>query len=219
MQVLNRFHRSRTVSGASRLSIGSLDKADFDDEDDVGDDEGEVEPDGWNGFKFGFGRFSTWGVGANSGEPGGGGDGDPSGSGGEFPSHTDFARNFGEEAIDSSSSASEDPDEYYSGEEDGEEDPLYPGLYRAMYAFDPEGTAEMKLEEDQIVRVVGRGGGVGWAVVVRHPPGKDVPEATVADDSGFEKERHALVPESYLEVVKLDPEGQEVEGGDAGAEA
>ncbi|KZP07554.1 hypothetical protein FIBSPDRAFT_875386 [Athelia psychrophila] len=226
VQVLNRFHRSRTVSGASRLSIGSLDKADFDDEEDAGDDEAEADAeaeagaDGWNGFKWGFGRLSTWGFGANGGSgPGGDDGGNGSGSGGNFPSHTDFARNFGEEAIDSSSSASDDPDDYYSGEEGAEEEPLDPGLYRAMYAFDPEGTAEMKLEEDQIVRVVGRGGGVGWAVVVRHPPGKDVPEAAAADEAGFEMERHALVPESYLELVKLDSEDQDEDGnGNVGAE-
>jgi hypothetical protein len=61
-------------------------------------------------------------------------------------------------------------------------EPLPPGLYRALYAFEPEGLAEMRLVEDQIVRVVGRHGQlpgqpqgaglgeevqVGWAVVVR----------------------------------------------------
>ncbi|KAF7981796.1 hypothetical protein HWV62_31893 [Athelia sp. TMB] len=217
VQVLNRFHRSRTVSGASRLSIGSLDQADFDDEEELGEDDGEgdASADGWDGFKGAFGRFSTWGFGGVSGSGPGGGSG-PSGSGGEFPSHTDFARNFGEEAIDSSSSTSDDADDYYSeSEELEEEEALLPGIYRAMYAFDPEGTAEMKLEEDQLVRVVGRGGGVGWAVVVRNPPGKDAPEPDTADDGMFEKDRHALVPESYLEVVKLDSEGQ----ADTAAEA
>jgi hypothetical protein len=45
--------------------------------------------------------------------------------------------------------------------------PLPPGIYRALYAFEAEGTAEMSLSEGQLVRVVGRGGGVGWAVVER----------------------------------------------------
>jgi len=45
-----------------------------------------------------------------------------------------------------------------TGEPEGEE-LLYPGLYRAMYTFVPEGMAEIALAEDQIVRVVGRGGG------------------------------------------------------------
>lgn len=83
------------------------------------------------------------------------------------------------------------------GEQEEEEEPLYPGLYRAMYAFQPEGTAEMALEEDQIVRVVGRGGGVGWAVVV--------------DENADTPEKHALVPESYLEAVRLDWEDEEEE--------
>jgi len=79
-----------------------------------------------------------------------------------------------------------------TGEEDG---PLLPGLYRALYAFEPEGTAEMRLEEDQVVHVLGRGGGVGWAVVLREP-GEDGDDGDAA--------RHALVPESYLEFVRLD---------------
>ena len=35
-----------------------------------------------------------------------------------------------------------------------------------MYVFDPKETAEMALAEDHIVRIVGRGGAVGRAVVV-----------------------------------------------------
>ncbi len=72
----------------------------------------------------------------------------------------------------------------------------------------------MRLVEDQIVRVVGRGGGVGWAVVVvdddvPHGKGggekegeevvKEGPGVDVGDGT-----RLALVPESYLEVVELD---------------
>ncbi|KAL0577264.1 hypothetical protein V5O48_004721 [Marasmius crinis-equi] len=77
-------------------------------------------------------------------------------------------------------------DELYT---EGQED-LQPGLYRALYAFDPEGADEMALQEDQVVRVVGRGGD-GWAVVI-------------AENQEESKLKHALVPESYLEVVKLD---------------
>ena len=85
-------------------------------------------------------------------------------------------------------------------EEDGEyeepQEPLYPGLYRALYSFEPEGMAEMELDENQIVRVVGRGGGVGWAVVVDERGG---------DEEGRKVQvKHALVPESYLEAVTLD---------------
>lgn len=109
---------------------------------------------------------------------------------GFVPSHIDFERNF-----DASSPADEYPDDGYDDDEGYYEDPqdypdqdvpLLPGLYRAMYAFVPEGTAEMALTEDQVVRIIGRGGGVGWAIA--------------EDENGG----HALVPESYLELVELD---------------
>ncbi|KZT63802.1 hypothetical protein DAEQUDRAFT_733441 [Daedalea quercina L-15889] len=107
------------------------------------------------------------------------------------PSRTDFERNF-----DASSPSEEVPDPYNADDQEydeeyvqpGEEGPLVPGLYRAMFAFEPEGTAEMALDEEQIVRIVGRGGGVGWAIVEK-------------EDGG-----HALVPESYLELVQADEE-------------
>lgn len=82
-------------------------------------------------------------------------------------------------------------------EGDDEEEPLYPGLYRALYAFEPEGTAEMALEEDQIIRVVGRGGGVGWALVLDERAGQG------------DNIKHALVPESYLEPIRFDYEDEQ----------
>ena len=137
---------------------------------------------GWRGFKWGFGR--AWGFGPVSGAAGTG----PAG----FPSRGDLDRNFGGEDEEMEM----EMDEPFS-DEDGQGDPesepsLCPGLYRALYAFEPEGTAEMKLDEDQLVRVIGRGGGVGWAVVVKDG----------LKDTGV----HALVPESYLELVRLDAE-------------
>lgn len=163
--------------------------------------------DGWGGFKLGFGRFS-WGfgrgvTGAISGESTRSGEGN-------FPSKFDFARNFADDADDDFSY--DDPEPYGDADEEerpnaseGEEEPLYPGVYRALYAFEPEGTAEMKLEEDQIVRVIGRGGGVGWAVVLKDG----------SEDKGDigESKGHALVPESYLEVVMLDEEDGDVADG------
>ncbi|TFY55905.1 hypothetical protein EVJ58_g7955 [Rhodofomes roseus] len=113
-----------------------------------------------------------------------------SGTGG--PSRTDFERNF-----DVSSPSEEVPDPYEEEEYDeeyvqpGEDGPLVPGLYRAMFAFEPEGTAEMALVEEQVVRIISRGGGVGWAVVEK-------------EDGG-----HALVPESYLELVQADEDEAE----------
>jgi hypothetical protein len=182
----------------------STTSSDADGEEDEG-----MEEDGWGGFKLGFGRFS-WGFGRGTAGAStfGGGDGG-SGEGG-FPSKTDFARNFADDTDD----PYDDPESYHEdaseqehaeGGQEGEEEPLYPGLYRALYAFEPEGTAEMKLEEDQIIRVIGRGGGVGWAVAL-----KDGLEDN--GDSG-ERKGHALVPESYLEVVRLDEEN----GGDDAA--
>ncbi|THV07026.1 hypothetical protein K435DRAFT_418568 [Dendrothele bispora CBS 962.96] len=50
--------------------------------------------------------------------------------------------------------------QYYEDSTD-EDVPLLPGFYHALYAFEPEGSAEVGLVEDQIVIVVGRGGGVG----------------------------------------------------------
>jgi len=156
--------------------------------------------------------FAGWGLGRLSwfGVRGGAGATADGGSGGGGPSQGDFERNF-EDAV-SPSYEIDDPydsldddddfDDYDDGVggdgragdqvgegEDDVERPLLPGMYRALYAFEPEGTAEMALEEDQIVRVVGRGGGVGWAIVAR------------GGDEG-----HALVPEGYLELVSLDRE-------------
>lgn len=116
-----------------------------------------------------------------------------------MPSRSDFERNFDiSSPADESTSFGyddqyEDEDEGAEEYAEGEEPPLLPGLYRAVFAFEPEGTAEMALQEDQIVRVVGRGGGVGWAVVVREDSG-----------GGTTEVQHALVPEGYLELVSLD---------------
>ncbi|VDC02202.1 unnamed protein product [Peniophora sp. CBMAI 1063] len=144
----------------------------------------------------GNGWSMPWGLRRIPWFSGGGGKGE----GGAGPSAGDLARNFevgspteeeggsferwgaqnaGDELSDEDPSASEDGGE-------GEEGELAPGVYRALYAFDPEGTAEMALEEDQLVRIVGRGGGVGWAVALR------------------EDGEHALVPEGYLEFVRAD---------------
>ncbi|KII84513.1 hypothetical protein PLICRDRAFT_45859 [Plicaturopsis crispa FD-325 SS-3] len=57
------------------------------------------------------------------------------------------------------------------------------GVYHALYAFEPEGAEEMRLTEGQTVEVIGRSG-IGWAIALR------------------EDGSHALVPESYLELVR-----------------
>jgi len=86
-------------------------------------------------------------------------------------------------------------------EEAEEEGPLSPGLYRALYSFEPEGSREMSLKEEQVVRVVGRGGGAGWAVVVVDGVDEE------GNKRASQKEKQlALVPESYLEPISLDDE-------------
>ncbi|TFK53297.1 hypothetical protein OE88DRAFT_1239961 [Heliocybe sulcata] len=136
------------------------------------DEEDDVSKAGtWGGFKWGFGG-GGWGFGNRGSRMPGEEDL------GSLPSRTELDRNFtGED---------EDEEEGY-GDAEGEEGPLYPGLYKALYAFMPEGTAEMALEEEQVVRVISRGG-VGWAIVLKPEGGQ------------------ALVPASYLEPVKLDEE-------------
>jgi len=158
----------------------------------------EDNDDGAGGSSY---PFSGWGLG-RLGWFGMRGTGNTSsassvGHGDGGPSQGDFARNFTETEspeyeFDDPYESLDDDDDDDNGDDDygvgaHGENPLLPGLYRALYAFEPEGTAEMALEEDQIVRVIGRGGGVGWAIVAR------------GGDEG-----HALVPEGYLELVSLD---------------
>jgi len=181
----------------------------FGDDDDDDDDE-DGDGDGW--FRRGMGRFS-WSLGF-------GGlrkasrlqqqqqEEEEEEEEETYPSRGEMELNFEEEHGDVTPESGRSSEVYYDAEDDlrdenqldgegEEEEPLYPGTYRAMYAFDPEGTAEMRLTEDQIVHVVGRGGGVGWAVAV-------VPEGVDGGVDVGDGIRHALVPESYLELVELD---------------
>jgi hypothetical protein len=179
---------NKRLVGGSVSSFAS--SSDGDGDDKSGDD---GEDTSWGGFQWGFGKFS-WMPRKNLNDAGG------------APDRTDFARNFGEEddEWEDYEEGVGELDDYHAEDEDGgntllSDEPLYPGLYRAMYPFEPEGASEMALEEGQFVRVVGRGGGVGWAIVVRDPKSGEGDVSV-----------HALVPESYLEAVKLDG----VEGGE-----
>lgn len=197
--------RLAATTGSTPTSSTEGDNGDDDDEYEDADDEGEGESEqlgadvvhgmwqdavedganGWHGFQWGgFGR--AWGFRPTSGV-----------AGADFPSRGELDRNFGGEDEEVGMVV----DEPFSDEEGlggAESEPLlWPGIYRAMYAFEPEGTAEMKLDEDQVVRVIGRGGGVGWAVVVKDG----------LKDTGV----HALVPESYLELVRLDGAEEDLE--------
>ncbi|KAI0717608.1 hypothetical protein C8T65DRAFT_641139 [Cerioporus squamosus] len=154
--------RWSTYSTASVSSTGSSQAEETEEEGGAG---------GWGSYRWNtLSTHFSWGPG--QGQDGG-------------PSQTDLERNFA-----ASSPADEDDDddfeEYEDALQDADDEALVPGLYRALYAFEPEGTAEMALEEEQVVHVVGRGGGVGWAVVEKEGGG------------------HALVPESYLELVEAD---------------
>jgi len=170
---------SASSASESEDEEGWEDEADGDDDDDgVG-----VGGGSWGRFSWGFNQLqSSWRAADQQANA--------------QVSRGDLERNFGDGEDDEDDDDRFEADEVGYGEEeyedgDGEEgEPLLPGLYRALYAFDPEGTAEMRLDEDQVVRVIGRGGGVGWAVVVREGTG--------------DGNEHALVPESYLEPVKLD---------------
>jgi hypothetical protein len=144
-----------------------LDAAD----EDYGDDE-EDEDDGMNGwgFSMGLGRLS-WGVpsapsaGTSTGTGTGTGSEVQGGTG--FPSRSDLDRNFLDDDDEGGEAGDPQTADYAEDDDDDDdaEDPLYPGIYRALFAFQPEGTAEVGLREDQLVRVIKRGGGVGWAVV------------------------------------------------------
>ena len=202
------------------MSQGSVESSDGD-EEEVDDESWDVGG-GWDGFRMGLGRLSWSNMGTsgastaatvleeeakeNAGAAG-------------FPSRMELDRNFLEGDSDDAD-LDDDEDEYEDDDttglvppddvdDDYEEDALYPGLYRALYAFEPEGTAEMRLVEDQVVRVIGRGGGVGWAVVIDD---KGTAEAAEAEGvpSDLVAPKHALVPESYLEPVQLDWEDEEV---------
>lgn len=184
-----------TWSASSASSTGS-------NEDDAGS-AGGANSYGFSGW--GLGRLGWFGARSNTSSSSGAGTDSPAGGGGG-PSQRDFARNFDVtspeyeaddpyESLDDDDDDDDDTDDRFGrGDDRGGERPLLPGLYRALYVFEPEGTAEMALEEDQIVRVIGRGGGVGWAIVAR------------GDDEG-----HALVPEGYLELISLDRDTDQVE--------
>ncbi|KAI0786550.1 hypothetical protein C8Q75DRAFT_279841 [Abortiporus biennis] len=171
----NRPRHRTSILSISSTSSSTHEKVDEDAEDDQ-------REHSWSSFKWNtLSSHFSWG--------GGGGPSQEENA----PSKVDFERNF-----DQSSPTDEEPNAYLSdsdpevlyedvdGGDPNEDEPLIPGIYRALYAFEPEGTAEMALEEEQIVKVVGRGGGVGWAIVEKEEGG------------------HALVPESYLELVRAE---------------
>ncbi|KIY48967.1 hypothetical protein FISHEDRAFT_73105 [Fistulina hepatica ATCC 64428] len=167
-------------------------------------DDADVGDDDWRGLNLG--RFSTQFLKSITVSDVDEDDNDNEASVGR-PTRRDFERNFG-----NGNGVDEEPDEeelYYGdddGDADGEDGELLPGLYRAAYAFEPMGPTEMELQLGQLVRVIGRGGGGnGWAIVINDGrvvfEPDDVGSADVDDG---ESVQHALVPESYLELVSVD---------------
>lgn len=106
-------------------------------------------------------------------------------------------------------------DDEYDVDERHPDTSLSPGLYRSLYPFSPEAPSEMALVEGQVVRVIGKGSGDGWAIVV---VSNDDTDDGSDERRRKRKVRHALVPESYLEAVRLDEWEQAGEDEDEGGE-
>lgn len=164
-----------TVSASTISSSGSTSEE---------EEEEEEDENGWGGgWSIGFGTGTGPGLAGRT----------ASWANAAGPSQGDLMRGFtGFEDDD------DEEDHDVQGYMHEEEQECVPGLYRAAYAFESEGAAEMSLAENQVVRIIGRGGGAGWAIALRPP-----------EEGGG----HALVPEAYLELVKaeadesLDEEG------------
>jgi len=150
---------------------------------------------GWGVLGFGMDWLASSTSFSRDGLGGGGGGKEMS-----YPSQMELERNFVQGAEyedysgDGDAEDGEEPpysfDQDYSGLDRLPVDaPLPPGSYRALYVFEAVGETEMGLEEGQIVTVVGKERGDGWAVVNDTREGREG--------------RHALVPESYLELVQL----------------
>lgn len=188
---LNKRLARRSLSGSD-----SGDSVDGDGEEEYAEGDGDVDGDSYSGFGGWnsqlLGRLSWVGAAAAAASVSAAGEGEGEG---DRPSQSVLEMNFEQEEEEA---------------EEEEEEPLYPGIYRALFTFEPEGTAEMRLDEDQLVRVVGRGGGVGWAIVVDESAvlSEEEKEDAVARGETVAV-RHALVPEGYLEPVKLDWEEEE----------
>ncbi|KIJ41700.1 hypothetical protein M422DRAFT_255316 [Sphaerobolus stellatus SS14] len=85
--------------------------------------------------------------------------------------------------------AGQDADADADAEDGDEEGPLPPGIYLALFDFEPEGTAEM-----------------AWAVVIREESNASTAGEKAEKKSGEGAEEYVLVPESYLKFVRGDEE-------------
>lgn len=103
-------------------------------------------------------------------------------------------------------------DDFSSGDELGYDDvnpePLKTGVYRALYPFEAEGPSEMSVEVNQLVRIIGRGGGEGWVVALRNwTPEQEIKGTRNACDTAVAQ---GLVPEGYLQPYQLDEQSDEM---------
>ncbi|KAJ7062716.1 hypothetical protein C8F01DRAFT_1135015 [Mycena amicta] len=132
------------------------------------DDDDDDDDDGWGGFGYPQRLSFDFSAAAKMN--------------GDGASAADFARNFG--GAEDSADNDNDNEPMAAGAGGG----LAPGIYRAQFAFDAEGEAEMPLEEGQLMYVVGSGATMApeddqlpqedeegpapqWAVAwQRHPP-------------------------------------------------
>ncbi|KAG2124982.1 hypothetical protein BD769DRAFT_1640591 [Suillus cothurnatus] len=111
---------ARRLRGSSSSTSSLTSTSSTEEEDEQWEDENDNN--GWGGFKWGFQKLqSGWGLGSGSS------------SSEDFPSRTDFARNFGDGSGDDESEVYEEPDEFPENQDDDEEmegEPmLHPGLY------------------------------------------------------------------------------------------
>jgi hypothetical protein len=96
----------------------------------------------------------------------------------------------------------DEDDSPYASDHPASSPQLRPGIYRVLFDFIPEGVNELAITEGQFVKVIGRGGGEGWAVILKG-------WSLDASSDGVEEEvndavAHGLVPESFLEAHLLD---------------
>ncbi|KAJ7747452.1 hypothetical protein DFH07DRAFT_1037187 [Mycena maculata] len=211
---------ARKLRGAARLS----------DYSDAGTGEEEEEEGDWGGSAFlGRLRMSLNMGGGTAGWASGAAHGDGVGA-------ADFARNFGDEGEYENEGEGEYEDEdglYYEEPAAPPDADVPPGLYRAQFAFSALDAAEMPLVEGQLVHVLGAGA-AGWAVAREREPPLVLDALGVLElgalvgarrDAGrvweemWEKaagaaaegagERRALVPDSFLVMIRGEGEGEE----------
>lgn len=87
--------------------------------------------------------------------------------------------------------ADADDDDEFGGDE-GDAGHIAEGVYRVLYAFEPESEHELAVQPDDTVHVIGAIEG-GWAIAVKiQPPDHDDASA---------QEAKGLVPVTYLEYT------------------